>query len=143
MGHKPLIPKRGHVSATKKTILKFQCITSGDMSLSSLTSPVTNIQFLDNIGIQINYSGSPVGKFNVQVSADYAQDSQGNVTNAGNWASISFLVFSGSITDISVPGSTSPIYLDITQISAPWIRVIYTKTSGTGTANVFLTAKEV
>ena len=125
---------------SKKSNLKYQILTSGDMSTASFTSAVTNIQFLDNVGIQINYSGSsPVGNFNVQVSADYAQDSQGNVTNSGNWASI---VINGS-ANIAVPGNSSPIYIDLNQLSAPWIRLSYTKVSGTGTANAFITAKEV
>lgn len=124
----------------KNSILKFQIMTSGNMASASITSTVTQIQFLDNIGIQINYTGSsPVGVVNVQISADYAQDPQGVVTNTGNWINMTF----GTTTDIAIPGATSPIYFDIQETSAPWIRVVYTKTSGTGTMNAFITAKEV
>lgn len=130
----------------KNNLLKFQLITAGDMSLSSLTSTITNIQFLDNIGIQLNFSGSPVGTLEVQVSADHAQDNEGNVTVAGNWAPIPLsYILAGSMTvATSVPTSVgSPIYLDLNQLSAPYIRVVYTKTSGTGTLNAFITCKTV
>lgn len=115
----------------KNNLLQFHSIVNGDMSLSSLTSAVTSIQFLDNIGIQANFSGSPVGVLAIQVSADYAQDYEGNVLNPGNWAPISSSSMTGG----------SPIYFDLNQLSAPWIRAVYTKTSGTGTLNVFITAK--
>lgn len=115
----------------KNNLLKFQNITNGDMSQATLTSAVTEIQFLDNIGIQANFTGSPVGVFAVQVSADYARDLSGVVQNPGNWITIS----SGTAVD------GSPIYFDINQTSAPYIRLLYTRTSGSGTLNSFITAK--
>jgi len=106
----------------------------------NLTSAITNIQFLDNIGIQLNFTGSPVGYFQVQVSIDYAQDNQGNVTNAGNWTPLYFT----QITSTNVPTSSgSPIYLDLSELSAPWIQVTYTATSGSGTLNAFISCKEI
>jgi hypothetical protein len=125
------------MSGRKNNLLKFQNITNGDMSLSEIASAVTNIQFLDNIGIQLNFSGSPVGSFEIQVSADYAQDDQGNVQNAGNWIPLTF-----SIAPVA-SGSADQIYLDMNQLSAPWIRVVYTKDSGTGTLNSFITGKMI
>jgi hypothetical protein len=111
-----------------------------------ITSPVTCIQWLDNIGVQFNFSGSPVGTFQVQVSADYSQDAQGNVTNPGNWAAVplTYLLTGASTTATTVPTSVgSPIYLDLNQLSAPWVRVVYTNASGTGTLNAFITAKQL
>ncbi len=138
------------MSDKKNQLLKYQNITNGDMSLSSITSTITNISFLDDIGIQLNFSGSPVGTFAVQVSADHAQDysSPPNVTVAGNWVPLTFTYWdsgtSAFITGFSVPTSVgSPIYLDLALLSAPWIRVVYTKVSGTGTLNAFITAKAV
>lgn len=115
----------------KNNILKFQNITNGDMSQATITSAITDIQFLDNIGIQLNFTGSPVGIAAIQVSADHAQDMFGNVTMAGSWA---------TITSSSMVGG-SPIYFDLNQLSAPYLRIVYTKTSGTGTLNGFITAK--
>lgn len=105
------------------------------MSAASVTSAVTNIQFLDNIGYQFNFTGTPTGTFVIQVSADYAQDNQGNVTNVGNWIPISFT------SPPVASGSPGTIYIDLNELSAPWIQAVYTKTSGTGTLNAYVTGK--
>lgn len=126
------------MSGRKNNLRKFKNISSGDMSAASITSLVTNIQWLDNVGIQLNWTGtSPVGTVSVEVSADYEQDDQGNVTNAGNWVAITL-----SPTP-SVSGNSGSIYLDLNQLSAPWIRTKYTKVSGIGTLNSFITGKQV
>jgi hypothetical protein len=117
----------------KDNLRQFQLITNGSMTGTSvITSPVTCIQWLDNIGLQLNFTSSPVGTFQVQVSADYAQDFNGTVTNAGNWTAVPLTYFlSGTATTaLTVPTSAgSPIYLDLNQLSAPWIRVVYTNAS--------------
>lgn len=104
---------------------------------ANVTSAVTNIQFLDNIGVQFNFTGTPTGTFSVEISADYEQDTNGNVTNAGNWVSLVLSPIPAAA------GAADSIYIDITQISAPWVRAKYTRTSGTGTLNGFITAKQV
>lgn len=135
------------MSGRKNNLRQFQTITSGDMSTVSITSAVTCIQWLDNVGIQFNWTGAPVGNFSVEVSADYAQDTEGNVTNAGHWAPLTLTYLSGPNTftsGTSIPSSVgSPIYLDLNQLSAPWIRQVYTKTSGSGTLDAFITCKMV
>jgi hypothetical protein len=111
---------------------------------STLTSAVTCIQHLDNLGMQFNWTGSPVGTFQVQVSADYAQDETGNVTNAGQWTAIplNYLLTGTMTTATTIPTSVgSPVYLDLNQLSAPWIRAVYTNASSTGTLNAFITGK--
>lgn len=126
------------MSGRKNRLVKYQNITSGDMA-SSITSAITNIEGLDNIGIQLNWSGSsPVGTFAVQVSADYAQDFLGNVTNTGNWSAISI---SPSVAATGAASDTA--YIAIQQLAAPWLRVVYTRTSGTGTLQGFFTAKQI
>lgn len=121
----------------KNNLLKFQTVTNGSMAAASITSAVTNIQFMDNIGIQFNFTGTPTGTFQVQVSADYAQDEFGNVTNAGNW--IPIVLNPAPVAS----GAAAQIYIDINQLSAPWIREVYTKTSGTGTLQAFITGKMI
>jgi len=124
------------MSGRKNNLQSFQIITNGTMGVGSITSTVSHIGFLDNIGYQFNFTGSPVGTFAVQISADYAQDTEGNVTNPGNWAPLTF-------STIPSTASGSPVYLDITQVSAPWIRAVYVGTSGSGTLNAFMTAKMI
>lgn len=136
------------MSGRKNNLLNYNTITAGDMSQASLTSTVTNIQFLDDIGCQFSWTGSPVGTIAIQVSADYAQDgmSPPNVTNAGHWIPLTFTYWNGSafVTDTSIPTSVgSPVYIDLAFLSAPWIRAVYTKTSGSGTLTASITAKEI
>lgn len=117
----------------KNNLRQFQNIVNGDMSQASITSSVTNLEFLDNIGVQLNFTGSPTGSIAIQVSADYVQDVNGRVLNPGHWVTIASASTSGG----------SPIYFDIQMTSAPWMRVVYTKSSGSGTLNGFITAKMV
>lgn len=109
------------MSSRKNNLLAYQNITAAAMN-QDITSDVTNVQFLDNIAIQLNFSGNPTGTFAVEMSIDYAQDFQGNVTNAGNWIALS----------LNPPpvasGSADSIYLDLNQLAGPWIRVSYTNT---------------
>ena len=129
----------------KNNLRQFKTIDAGDMS-ANITSSITNIQFLDNIGIQLNFSGSPVGDFQIEVSADYAQDLNGAVSNPGNWTPVLLgYMLSGSYTmDDVIPSSVgSPVYIDLNQLSAPWIRIVYTATSGSGSLDAIITAKMV
>lgn len=121
----------------KNNLLKYKLISEGDMS-GDIVSPVTNVQFLDNIAIQAVWSGtSPVGTISVEVSIDYAEDNQGNVINAGNWVAIDLDPVP------AVSGNTGSDFIDINQLSAPWIRVKYTAGSGVGDLDVYVSAKQL
>lgn len=103
----------------------------------NLASAATNIEFMDNIGVQLNFTTSnAVGTFNVQVSMDYNQIN-GVVVNAGNWVN---LALSPSPVAAS---ANNQIYIDLNQLSAPWIRTIYTAGSGTGLLDGFICGKEI
>lgn len=121
---------------SRKNFLHYPIISNGSMASASLTSAVTNIQRLDNIGIQLSWTSSPSGTFAVQVSADYAQDAEGNVTNSGNWVPL-------ALSPSPATSSGSPIYIDINELSAPWIRVVYTRISGSGTLQATLVGKMI
>lgn len=125
----------------------YPIITAGAMtSTSTITSKVSNIEFLDDIGVQFDWTGSPTGTFAIQVSANYAADMNGNVTNAGTWIPLTFTYWNGTInvTATSLPTSVgTPIYADLALLSAPWIRVQYTNASGSGTLTALIVAKAV
>ncbi len=134
------------MSSRKNNLKHFDTIAAGDMSQASLTSAVTDIQFLDDIGLQFTFTGSPVGTFAIQVSANYSQDLNGNVQRVGNWVPITMTYWDGAafVTGTSIPTSVgSPIYVDLALLSAPYIRVVYTKGSGTGVLTSTITAKMV
>lgn len=124
------------MSGRKSDLLKFQIVTNGSMG-GDITSAVTNIQYQDNIGIQLVFTGTPTGTFFVDLSINYYQDQNGNVINAGTWTPMSFS------TAPAAAGSASDIYLDLNPLSSPWIRTRYVRGSGTGTLNAYLCGKQV
>jgi hypothetical protein len=129
----------------KNTLRQYQVVASQSMT-STITSAPTNIQNLDDVGVQFNFTGAPVGNFRVQVSADYAQDAEGNVQNPGNWVPLLFTYWNGSafVTSYDIPTTQgSPYYIDLALLSAPFIREVYTPTSGSGTLSIYITAKSV
>lgn len=113
------------MSGRKNVLIPFSIITSGDMS-GDLTSTVSNIQYMDNIGIQLVWTGTPTGDFTVDVSVDQV-----------TWTSLTLS------PSPAATGAADNIYIDVNQISAPYIRVTYTATSGSGTLNAKITGKMI
>lgn len=104
---------------------------------SNITSPITGIQFMDNIGIQVNVlSGTPTGTLSVQVSGDHAASlPSGVTTTAGNWITLT----TGAITS----GSPAQTFFNLNLLAAPFVRVIYTASSGSGTCDIFIVGKSI
>jgi len=126
------------MGSTKNVLNKTQVVAAGAMTGTSvITSSVVGIAYLDNVGVQLNFTGNPTGTFQVQVSADYQQDSQGVVTSVGNWVSVTL-----SPAPVA-SGAANQIYIDMQQLSAPFLRVVYTNASGTGVLNAFVVGKSV
>lgn len=124
------------MSGRKNALPKFKIVSAGDQSQATVTSSVTNIEFMDNIGIQVNIlTGTASGTFDVQISADHFEVNQ-NVQTAGNWISLG-TPYTATVTS----GSPANIYFDLNQLSAPWVRLLYTKSSGTGTFDAFIAGK--
>ncbi len=124
------------MSGRKSNLQQFKSLSSISMS-SDIVSSATNIAYLDNIGVQFNFTGTPVGVFQVQVSADYSQDTQGNILNAGNWIPLALTPQPGAAAVADV------VYIDILPTSAPWIRAAYLASSGSGALNCYITGKMV
>lgn len=104
---------------------------------STITSPAVHVQYQDNVGIELVWSGTPTGTFAVQASVDHAEDLTGNITNAGHWVT---LTLSASVT---AAGTADFAYVDLNQLSAPWYRVVYTAVSGAGSLDLYVTQKAV
>ncbi len=124
------------MSGRKNTLKRFKIVSAGDMS-APITSSPTNIEFLDNVAIQLNASGTPTGTFEVQVSIDYEQDAQGNITDVGNWVPLTL-----SPPPVTV-GAPVSILIDVNQTSTRWVRTVYTPTAGTGVLNAYISAKMI
>lgn len=100
--------------------------SGADLSLASVTSSQTSGLYMDNIGIVVTWTGSPVGVLAIQHSND------GNT-----WLDLDFG------TPINIDGSATDHYISINQFPGDFIRAVYTKTSGTGTLAASLTMKQI
>jgi hypothetical protein len=113
----------------------FSVITNGDMS-ANIISKVTIIQKLSMIGYDISWTGAaPVGVMSVQVSNTYSENADGTVKTPGNWTTLTL----SSPTTVS--GATGNGFIDVDATGAYAMRLVYTRTSGTGTMNATITAK--
>lgn len=123
----------------RKDILVSKIATAQSLS-ASFISPVTVIKFLDNQSYQINIiTTNSTGTFAVQVSDDYNLSEPGTaVTNPGQWAAL----------DIGgtpfAAGANDTIVIDLNQLPYGAMRLVYTSTvAGTGTADIYLTSKQL
>lgn len=109
----------------KNILNAVKVVDAGDMSADVTSDPI-DVRYLDNIAIQCNFTGTPTGPFYVQGSVDKS-----------NWAS---LTLSGSP---AAAGSDDTVLIDVNQVSVPWLRVFYDRTSGTGSLDVWVAAKGI
>lgn len=99
-------------------------ITAGSMA-TSLTSTSTEIKEYKGYAIQAVWSAgsTPVGSTKLQVSLD-------NTT---------FTDVTGS--DLAVSGNSGSNFYNVELANYPYVRLVYTRTSGSGTLNVSISAK--
>jgi len=124
--------------SAKTIINSTQIIFNGDMT-NPITTVPTSLKIIDDSGFQMIWTGAPVGTFSAQVSLDYKPGQFPDETpqNAGHWVT---LPLSTPITASGVPDTA---YIDLTLMSSPWVRLVYTPTSGTGSLQVYVTGKSV
>ncbi len=103
-------------------------ITDGVMTGTAvLTSEVFNIQNLDNVGLQVDWTGAAVGVIQVLASID-----------AVNYHAFTF------DPALAQPAGTAGGYMiNLNQVPFPYVKVQYTNASSTGVLNVWLSAKEL
>lgn len=118
---------------SKKVIKSFQMISAASMA-ATVTSSIVNTEFLDNIGLYIKWASSDaVGVITVESSINY---DAGLAT--GDWFSLTFN------PPLAQPASNNGSYgINLNELPYPWLKVVYTRTSGSGTLNAYLSAKEV
>jgi len=118
----------------KNVIQPYKAIDAGDMSGDITQSPPTDAIYLDNMCYHIVWSGSsPVGEIKVQVTND-DYDKTGVVPT---WTDLDFG------TTIGISGSSGSHILSVNQYPGKWVRIKYIRTSGSGTLNVKLVAKQI
>ena len=112
--------------------LSKQVITNQTMTGTSVnTSQISSIRNFDNISYDIEFSGTPNGAFQVEVSNSYDP-----ITNPG--ATFIPLVLSPAPV---ASGSSGVIGIDINQSGFKWIKLVYTNSSSTGVLNAYICGK--
>lgn len=86
--------------------------------------------------IQVIWTGTPTGTFSVQGSLDYFLGPDGKPGNVGTWDDMGISVTAPS-------GSAGKALVDITITGIPWVKIVYTNTSGTGTLTAYQHGKGV
>lgn len=105
-------------------------LTDGDMSQATLESSVIDTQVYKGITIQAVNVGSAAGELKLQLSIDNALPGQ-----VVNWKDIE-----GSAKSFVGTGSVT---WNVSDVHYKYIKVIYTKASGTGLLNIRYNIKEV
>jgi hypothetical protein len=119
---------RKNVLTTNIPVIKNQSMAA------SFNGPPTSITYLDNLMIQIVYTGTPTGTFAIQASNDYDPDISPATTN---WIT---LPLSGTPT---AAGSGDSIDIQMTGVGSPWIRLAYTASGGAGNLNMWINGKSL
>lgn len=114
-------------------------VVFNNVSLSaSRTSSGIHVQNSDNIGIEFVWTGTPTGTFGIDVTNSATLNPDGTVSG-GTWTPL-------VLTSPDVPeatGSSGNGFIDLNQTGAAFVRVTYTRVSGTGNCTAILTAKSV
>jgi len=101
-------------------------ITNGDMSQSTIISEVTVASNLSLISYDISWAGSsPVGVIAIQVSNTYSQNADGSQRDAGNWTTV-------PLANANISGASGNGILEYQLAGTYAVRLLYTKTSGSG-----------
>lgn len=115
-------------------------ITAGDMSQATVASFGMHVDQGVNWTIQAIWTGVPVGNFTIQVSNDIVAVnpvSTGDpAINVVNWTT-----YTGSST--AAGGAPGDFAWIAQNAGYQWVRLLYTRTSGTGTVNATFNGKGV
>lgn len=119
-------------SAKQYNLQPYQIYPTTAVTSGNKTSAVTEIFNKDNIAIQLLWTGTLAGTFDVQVSADY-----NHVTGSGTWDSL-------PLTPVpTASGSADSWLIELIQMAPKYIRTVFTYTSGSGNLTMTLTAKAI
>jgi hypothetical protein len=121
MGQKKAIPQM----APQPGLLLMNAVAIS--STLTVTSATFNANNVDNIGIQVSFTGTPTGTLAVQCSID----------------NVNFLPLTFNPVLSQPAGSPLSYLIDLTQVAFPYLNVSYTNASGSGTLTVYLSAKDV
>lgn len=123
--------------SSRPILAPYKVIDNQSMA-SIITSKPTIVSNISMIAYEVTWAGTaPMGTISVQVSNSYAVNDQGGVAVNVNvvWTT---LPLSAST---AVSGNSGTGFIQIPNLSAHAIRLVYTPTSGTGTLNAIVSGK--
>lgn len=123
------------MSSVKNIIDRFPAIPSTSMGTTiTQAAPYTSIKYLDNVGIQVKWTSvDAIGVFSIEASNNYDP-----ILGTGDWNPITFA------SALVNPASNNGGWVrEINQCPHAYIRFVYTRTSGTGTLQVWFNVKEI
>ena len=107
----------------------YQIFTNGAMaSTNAIVSEPLNMERVDNVGLEVEWTGNPTGAFVLEASNKYDP-----IRNA----SATFKAITLADPPDDPAGSASGWLLDLNQIPFRWVRLRYTNASGTGVLNAY------
>lgn len=111
-------------------------IVLGDMS-ANVISEITDVKNLDNATIRVTWdtAGTPIGELRVQVLQE--KDATSAENDELNWFDLDF----GDT--LTIDNTETEHQIIFTQLPFDKIRLQYFRTSGTGTMNAKISAKQV
>lgn len=120
------------MSGTKKTINSASIFSATSLAASVNSSPF-NIRYMDRVCVQVVVTTSDgVGAFAVQGSND---TDAAVAAGTASWTTMTGM-------NQTISSANAVLLYDIVQTAVPWVRVAYTRTSGSGTASGTISARE-
>lgn len=131
--------------AVKNVSPPFQFYSALDVTGTSAvyTSSASSILYKDNIGLQYAFTGNAQGEIKLELSNDYnpgLPESAGGFL-AGTWVSLTQTA--PNTLPATIGSGTSALFVNLTQISASYIRSVWTNSSGSGTITGYFVAKSL
>lgn len=120
--------------STRSHIKPFPVVTAASMG-ASVTSTPTIIENITGVGYDVRWTGTPVGTFSVQISNTYSVDAMGNTKNAGTWTPVTLS------SPITAAGSADNAFINLAGVESYAVRLVYTRTSGTGILDAVISGK--
>lgn len=125
--------------SNRSNLPPYKVLSQGDLSQATVTTTPTDVRNQDNVMYQFNVTGAAAaGTIDIQVSNDYVPPTTpgGTPQNAGTWTSL------GSAYQATVAGAGTGVIM-LTQIEAPFTRALFTKTSGSGNMDAYVSGKRL
>lgn len=117
----------------KDPLFPYLVLDNGDLSQATLTTDPTAVNYQDNIVYQVIVrSGDAIGTVNIETSTNYNAQTR----DAGTWVSL------GSAYQSDINGVGSGIF-DLNQLGPCYARLVYTRASGSGVLDVYVSGKQV